>query len=200
MTSSGSSSPRTSDDATFDRATVGQTTANIGLAGDLFQEILTSPDALDEIPDDATLVLLPNDDPGLALRNLAMAGRLANRGQTVYLRRAGAAAPARLLRWGPIPDRDTGWSIGYDAETDRVTVRFRGDVSPLARFPISAGIALLVDPETLAVGGVDVPERLIVHLTSGRFGNVTAGTGYRLGPGVAEAYASFVEDLAPLAA
>lgn len=79
---------------TVDEAMMAQTAANIDLAGDLLQEILANPDALDHIPDGATLVLLPYDNAALALHNLAVGGGLVNRGTTVFLRRVGGPTDA----------------------------------------------------------------------------------------------------------
>lgn len=49
---------------------------NIDLAFRFLDEVLDDPSRLDALPDEATVVFVPGDDPGLAAANLATAERL----------------------------------------------------------------------------------------------------------------------------
>lgn len=82
----------------IDRATARHTTQNIRLAGRFFQRVLADPAILDEVPDGATVVLLPDDDPRLAAANLRMADRLIDAGKAVRLQRAGGHHRTRHVR------------------------------------------------------------------------------------------------------
>jgi hypothetical protein len=62
---------------------------NIDLAFRLMQEIIDNPALAAEIPNGATLVMLPPDDPDLARANIELAERLAREGRDVYLQRVG---------------------------------------------------------------------------------------------------------------
>jgi hypothetical protein len=50
--------------------TVEMTTRNIRLTGRFLAEVMDDPDILNEIPDDAIVVLIPPDDPELAQYNI----------------------------------------------------------------------------------------------------------------------------------
>ncbi len=54
---------------------------------EFLQSILADPSILDEIPDEASLFLLPDDDPELAEANRRSAERARQRGRPVYVRR-----------------------------------------------------------------------------------------------------------------
>lgn len=54
---------------------------------EFLQSILADPSILDEIPEGATVYLLPDDDPGLVEANLKGAERARQRGYPVYVRR-----------------------------------------------------------------------------------------------------------------
>jgi hypothetical protein len=62
---------------------------NLDLARDHLQAILDNPDLLDEIPDGATVVLLPAGDPELFETNLRIAVSRARQRDNVYLRHVG---------------------------------------------------------------------------------------------------------------
>ncbi len=51
------------------------------------QSVLADPSILDEIPDEASVFLLPDDDPELAEANRRGAERARQRGRPVYVRR-----------------------------------------------------------------------------------------------------------------
>lgn len=61
-------------------------TKNIELAFCLAQEIVDDPSILDEIPDDATMILLPLDAPDVAESNLQGGVRLVRQGHDVTFR------------------------------------------------------------------------------------------------------------------
>jgi hypothetical protein len=60
-----------------------QVERNLDLAHDHLPAILDNPDLLDEIPDGATVVLLPADDPDLFEINLQIAVSRARKGDNV---------------------------------------------------------------------------------------------------------------------
>ncbi len=83
--------------------TIRQTTArdapeladrNLALAGDLLADILRDPALLEQIPDGATLVPLPEDDPPLAAYNLNLGCQVAAEGEDVYFRHVPAGEHA----------------------------------------------------------------------------------------------------------
>lgn len=69
-----------------ERTAAGVTERNIGLTFDLARAIATDSALLAEIPDGATVILLPDDDPELAARNLAGGCRRVRAGENVYFR------------------------------------------------------------------------------------------------------------------
>ena len=77
---------------TLDTATAAD--RNLALIGDMLQAQLANPDLLNEIPNGATVVLIPEDDAELAEYNFGVARTLVARGKNVYLKRVRTAAPA----------------------------------------------------------------------------------------------------------
>jgi hypothetical protein len=59
---------------------------NITLSFEFAKSIIDDPAILEEIPDGATLVLLPADEPDLARENLRLGIEAAERGENVYIR------------------------------------------------------------------------------------------------------------------
>ena len=57
----------------------------IRLAGRLLREALDDPSILDAIPDGASVILLPYDDPETGVLNLGLAEQLAASSETVRL-------------------------------------------------------------------------------------------------------------------
>lgn len=55
---------------------------------------MANPELLAEIPNGATVVLIPGDDPALGEYNFGVARTLVARGKNVYLKRVRSAAPA----------------------------------------------------------------------------------------------------------
>ncbi len=82
----------TKAEPTLDTATAAD--RNLALIGDMLQAQLANPDLLNEIPNGATVVLIPGDDPELAEYNFGVARTLVARGKNVYLKRVRTAAPA----------------------------------------------------------------------------------------------------------
>ena len=82
----------TAKNTSLDSITAG--TRNAELAFDLVQAQLANPDLLAEIPNGATVVLIPEDDADLAEYNFGVARTLVARGKDVYLKRVRSAAPA----------------------------------------------------------------------------------------------------------
>ena len=58
---------------------------NIDLAFTLLRAQIADPALLEQIPDGATLMLIPDDDPELAEHNFALARQLFASGRNVYL-------------------------------------------------------------------------------------------------------------------
>lgn len=82
----------TKAEPTLDTATAAD--RNLALIGDMLQAQLANPDLLNEIPNGATVVLIPEDDAELAEYNFGVARTLVARGKNVYLKRVRTAAPA----------------------------------------------------------------------------------------------------------
>lgn len=59
---------------------------NVTLSFEFAKSIIDDPAILEEIPDGATLVLLPDDEPELARENLRIGVMAAKRGEDVYFR------------------------------------------------------------------------------------------------------------------
>ena len=56
------------------------------MAFDWLQSVIDDPSVLDQIPNHASIVLLPQDDPEQFEANLAMAMDAARKGKNVYLK------------------------------------------------------------------------------------------------------------------
>lgn len=59
---------------------------NMDLSFEFARGIFENPEILDEIPDGATLVLLPDDDPSLLQEKMELGMRALRRGEDVYFR------------------------------------------------------------------------------------------------------------------
>ena len=59
---------------------------NLALAGQFLQAVLDDPALVEQIPDGATLVLIPDDDPELARFNLDLGWKAVLAGEDVYFR------------------------------------------------------------------------------------------------------------------
>ncbi len=82
----------TTAEPTLDTATAAD--RNLALIGDMLQAQLADPELLNDIPNGATVVLIPEDDAELAEYNFGVARTLVARGKNVYLKRVRTAAPA----------------------------------------------------------------------------------------------------------
>lgn len=70
---------------------------NMTLAFELARAIVDDPTLLEQIPDDATVVLVPEDDSELAQFNKAMGQQAAISGETVHLHRIPASEETNVL-------------------------------------------------------------------------------------------------------
>ena len=66
---------------------------NLELAFALIQSHLENPDLLQEIPNGATVIFIPEDDPALAEHNFGLARAALARGKNVFLKRVPSMAP-----------------------------------------------------------------------------------------------------------
>ncbi len=82
----------TKAEQTLDTATAAD--RNLALIGDMLQAQLANPELLHEIPNGATVVLIPEDDPELTEYNFGVARILVARGKNVFLKRVRTAPPA----------------------------------------------------------------------------------------------------------
>ena len=67
---------------------------NLTLSTELARAIIDDPVLLEEIPEGATVILLPDDDPDLAQANLELGWVALKRGEDVYFRHVHHAAHA----------------------------------------------------------------------------------------------------------
>jgi hypothetical protein len=63
-----------------------QVDKNIAMAFDWLQSVIDDPSVLDQVPNHASIIFLPQDDPEQFEANLAMAMDAARRGKNVYLK------------------------------------------------------------------------------------------------------------------
>lgn len=71
----------------------------LALAGELLAAQIADPTLLDEIPEGATVVLIPHDDPALTEYQWDLAREAVARGKNVYLKAVHTApAPERPLQ------------------------------------------------------------------------------------------------------
>jgi hypothetical protein len=67
---------------------------NMDLSFDFARRIFENPEILEEIPEGATLVLLPDDDPSLLQEKMELGIRALHRGENVYFRHVKSPSPA----------------------------------------------------------------------------------------------------------
>jgi hypothetical protein len=67
-------------------SSTGMAERNIDAAFDLLRQIIDDPNVLDTIPDGATIVFIPNDDPAAAASNLELGISAVRSGTDVYFR------------------------------------------------------------------------------------------------------------------
>ncbi|MDQ3225408.1 MAG: hypothetical protein M3Q50_02090 [Chloroflexota bacterium] len=132
-----------------------QTNANLRLASLFIRELLDDEDSLGVIPQGASVVLLPPDDPDdLELRdaNMRMASDLAANGRNVVLWTVGmpsVTASQRLVRWPAISNAQPA-SITYDRDQDMLEVAFSVTKQPTLPIQIIAVVTLLIERESEA--------------------------------------------------
>lgn len=148
-----------------------QTARTIDLAFDFLRDALDDPAVLDRIPDGATVVMLPDDDPGLAAANLRLAERAAAEGKTVYVRPP-AGPPVAAERWKgtrvrafqigalhlrwPTTPREGDPIITYDRPSDTLRILLAEAHGPVWDVPRNDLVAWLVNPTTGEVVGQEV--------------------------------------------
>jgi hypothetical protein len=69
-----------------------QTKANLHLSAEFVKALISHPELFEDIPDNATIVFLPDDDPQLATSNMKIFDKLAN-GEIK------AGGPVVRMRW-----------------------------------------------------------------------------------------------------
>lgn len=148
----------------IDPLTAEMTARNIRLTGRFIAEILETPEILDGIPDDATVVLLPPDDPELAQYNSHMMPALADAEVDVHVFMVDQVRPD-LSQWYPnhhwtqqFRNLEPHWpatvapgsgdlQVIYDRERDVLRVDFFGGRRLGIGVPWRTGTALLIDPD-----------------------------------------------------
>lgn len=149
---------------TLNPMTVEMTTRNIRLTGRFLAEVMDDPDILNEIPDDATVVLLPTDDPELAQYNIDLMTTAGMTGGGVIVRRVGVP-PLNVPAWqanehlafayreprphwpDQVAPNSGDLQIVYDRERDVLRVDFSGGQRLGIGLPWRTGTALLIDPD-----------------------------------------------------
>jgi hypothetical protein len=69
--------------------------ANLDLFARFMEMVFDDPSIVDDIPAQATLFLLPEDDPTLAAEIQRSADRLAQKGRPIYVRSIPPASPTK---------------------------------------------------------------------------------------------------------
>lgn len=140
--------------------TAEMTTKNLGLIAQFLREALAEPGRIERLPDEASIVLLPEDDPALARENVALAELLVSRGEHIRLERVGVPRtdhPAwevnqlRAIRFSRLRPRwalsaDPGLlTVVYDAGRDTLRVDLFGGRREGVAVPLNPYAMLLVD-------------------------------------------------------
>jgi hypothetical protein len=140
-----------------------QTTKNLKLTARFLREVLADPAKLEQLPDRATFVLMPPDDPELAAANFALAERASRQQEPVTMFRVGVATPDHP-RWEPTALRTltvrslqprwaddldpTETRVVYDADRDVLLLDLAGGRRTGAAIPMGGYLLLLVDLDT----------------------------------------------------
>ena len=146
--------------------------ANLELSRRFFAAAFDDPSLLDDLPPDATVVLIPFDDPDLARANLAAAEREERLGKQIVLRIVGAPKSARpewdanqteqlafkMLRprW-PEGIENQPVVLHYYQDTDALIARFADDDRIGLAIPWRGPALLLVELGTQDVLGYLLP-------------------------------------------
>lgn len=145
---------------------VAQTTANLRLAAQFLRELIEHPERHEALPDEATVVLLPGDDPGdpeLSRANMQMALNLARQGRNVTTWVVGASAmpgPQVMPRWPFSPGEGSGFT--YDRNLDVMTVVFSQTDRPSIPTRMNPYMTVLVDSETHTATSMTIANFLAV--------------------------------------
>jgi hypothetical protein len=146
--------------------------ANLELSRRFFAAAFDDPSLLDDLPKDATLVLIPFDDPDLARVNMIAAEREEGLGKRVVLRFVGMPRTDRpewdanrveqvrlkmiRPRW-PEGSADDPVTLHYYQDTDALVARFVDDERVGVAIPWRRPTLLLVDPDSQDVIGYLLP-------------------------------------------
>ena len=68
---------------------------SLSVGGEFDRYVLEHPEVLDQIPNGATIILLPKDDPEFCEENMKLARQITERGETVVYVEVDAIAPQR---------------------------------------------------------------------------------------------------------
>jgi hypothetical protein len=125
-----------------------------------FEMIVADPAALERLPDDATVVVVPPDEPAVAAANIALAEQIAEEARPEYLwvtslggadSLAVVAAEEPLLAFRPsdipwVSASDPGQRIVYDPQRDTLLLELSGGARrSLALRPDAAAYFVMVD-------------------------------------------------------
>jgi hypothetical protein len=137
-----------------------QTTANLRLAAQFVHELIDHPERHEALPDNATVVFLPGDDPGdsaLSHANMKMARRFAAQGRDVVAWAIGTPAipgPQILPRWPYFLGKGSGFT--YDRRRNTLTVIFSETDRPTIPTRMNPYITVFVDGETRAARSMTI--------------------------------------------
>ena len=141
-----------------------QISANLRLAAQFVRELIDEPEHHDVLPDDATIVLLPPDDPEnrqLSFANVEMAKQLILKGQNPILWAVGMSSRAGLQAIVRFPIiREDRLAISYDRRQDVLSVSFSQSDRPTMPVQHHPHVITLVDPETYVVVSYTIPHFL----------------------------------------
>lgn len=102
----------------------------IGQGFDLLRSLIADPTLLEQLPDGATIAIIPEDDPEVAQINLEAAGRAAQKGKDTYYHFIGSdGRPIRGTRYRFTIDlRDETWGTAPRPEFDGKTAAAMRDI------------------------------------------------------------------------
>jgi hypothetical protein len=157
-------------DESISRDVAEQTTKNLALLGRFLREALDEPTIFERIPEDATVILLPPDDPELAEHNANMMIRNLEAGKNVVAHRVGVPVPdvpawrstemltieTRVLKphWpANIAPEPGDLVVVYDRDRDILLVDVFGLRREGTGYPVSREVAVRFDLETQEIVG-----------------------------------------------
>lgn len=165
----------TKPDTTLSPETAALIDANLELAHQFLDAAFDDPSLLDDLPPEATLVLIPANDPALARANFAIADREASLGKRVVLRIVGLPKTERpewkatqveqfqlntlRPRWPERP-KSVPVELSYYLDTDTLLISFAKGKRYGLPVPWRGPSYLLVDPASQMVLGYLFPRFL----------------------------------------